>query len=374
MDNINSLLDDGDITADTNLVSNPHLKVVHTSNDEILVKHSARSPFSKVVRDEGQTKLLGKILRNMTTPSSLNNLLKSGYIEEDNIEDAVKLAQYLSEEDILVNPNEDVTQLYLDTLISGEGRLSDKKIAIIGSGYLGKRIAVQLVDLGIGELSLIDDRKIESPNIEERFFGLGSQNVDYGQSYVSCVKEYLNDYGFDKVSSFDTSLKDVSALTELFKSSDMVVVAWESLTTSLFHSINSVAIETKRNWLLVHMDGSEAFVGPLFTPGESACYSEFEVQYEASAFGVKDELLVYKEALNELDMDRAPLILPCYMDMAAASAVTGLLHYIASGKSHLVGRCLRHDFERLTVDYEEVLRLPRCPACAPFRPYRHPYL
>lgn len=41
---------------------NPHLKVIFCGDDEILIKHGVHSLFSRSIRDDGRTKLIGKIL------------------------------------------------------------------------------------------------------------------------------------------------------------------------------------------------------------------------------------------------------------------------------------------------------------------------
>jgi bacteriocin biosynthesis cyclodehydratase domain-containing protein len=125
----------------------------------------------------------------------------------------------------------------------------------------------------------------------------------------------------------------------------------------------------------LYTDGSEALVGPLYVPGETCCYNEFEIQHEATLVGMKDNYLLYKEALSEGRLDGSHLALPPYLNAAAALAATGVLRFLLSGKSFLVGRCTRLDFERMSVDYEEVMRLPRCPACSPRRPgHRHLFM
>jgi hypothetical protein len=90
--------------------------------------------------------------------------------------------------------------------------------------------------------------------------------------------------------------------------------------------------------------------------------------------GVKDEYLTYKEALDDPSLGFEHLTFPAYIEVAAGMAAIAAARYLVTGKSFLVGRSLRFDFERLSVDTEEILRLPRCPACAPYRPYRHAYL
>jgi|GEM_PF-2561081 len=353
---------------------NPHLRIVYISDDEIAVKHSGRSPSSRAVRDEGGTKVLGSVLRALTVPRALSELIHSGVVSESKRADLEGLVAYLLEEQILLKEGQDVVEVYLRSILGGKQALSAVRVAVVGSGHLGSRIAEQLIRLGIGALEVMDDRRVKRSEIDARYFTLPRALLQPGSSYAENLATHLRTIGTAEVGARLNAVHDKEALRQLCASSDCVVFASEHPGSVAFHAMNEVALELGTPWLAVSMDGSEATIGPLFLPGQSACYNEYEVQAESSCWGVKDEYLTYREAMARGDLGSEHLSLPSYSDIAAGLAATALMRFLIGGKAILLGRSIRYDFERLSVDTEEVLRLPRCPACAPLRAYRHSYL
>lgn len=355
-------------------IVNPHLRIVHTSDDEILVKHSARSPFSRVIRDDGRTKLIGRLLRSLRQAASIDDLLAKGVVIEKEAEVVLELLDYLVQEQVIVAQGRDAVEVYLRSILGAGTPLETATVGMVGAGYLGSRIAEELGRLSVGRLVVQDDRRIEDEAVDRRYFRLPADCIKPGRGYVESLARHFKALNYGKFEGIRAAVDDQHALKRLFAETDFVVCALEALSSHTLHVVNEVALEAAKPWLCVHTDGSEAFIGPIFVPGESACYNEFEVQYEAACLGVKDEYLTYKEALDKAGMQATHLVLPPYLETTAGMAAVGVLHFLTSGQSFLTGRCVRMDFERLSVDYEEVLRLPRCPACAPYRPYRHTYL
>jgi bacteriocin biosynthesis cyclodehydratase domain-containing protein len=354
---------------------NPHLTIIHCGDDEVVIKHGSRSRFTKNIRDEGRTRLLGKILRNVVPPASLAELRERGILKEGDLADSINLVEYLRREGVLVDPGEDPTRLYLDVILGGTQPLATRTVALAGAGSLGSRIAVELARLGIGRLIVLDDRTVENETVDRLYFDLDPGVIRAGRPYVECLQDHLAARGFGALEVLAEPLDSERAMQAVADRCDFLVVALEVFSARTLHLANSVAIDAGRPWMSVFVDGSEALVGPLYLPGESCCYNEFEIQHEATLGAMKDDYLLYKEALNEEKVDGSHFALPPYLGVASGLAVTALLRFLVSGRSFLVGRCNRLDFERLSVDYEEVLRLPRCPACSSSRPgYRHLFM
>ncbi len=360
-------------TVQQNIMLNPHLRVIFTSDDEVLIKHSARSPYSRIIRDEGRTKLLGKVIRGIK--GSLN---KDDFIAQlgngQSAEDAGDLVDYLLEEKVLVPAERDTVVTYMDTIWGGKRSLQDVTIGIIGVGYLGSRIANEMTKFGVGKIIGCDDRQIQNPQVESKYFRLNGTTLKTGLSYTNFLAEEMRSHDYDNFEGRDISLLDKQELKSVFDQSDFVVAALEVFSSKTLHCLNEVALEANKPWISVTMDGSEAYLGPIYIPNVTCCYSEVEIQYTASSIGVKEEYLTYRETLDYYHLNDMHLVLPPFLETAASMSVLGCIQYLLNGESHLVGRCIRYDFERLSVDYEEIMKLPRCPACAPFKPYRHTFL
>ncbi|MDY7094226.1 MAG: TOMM precursor leader peptide-binding protein [Acidobacteriota bacterium] len=357
------------------VVRNPYVTIVHCGDDEVVVKHGSRSKFTKNVRDEGRTKLLGRILRNVHSPASLSELHQQGVLKENELEDSANLVEYLRGEGVLIGAQEDVTRVYLRSVFGQDSPLAERTVGLVGVGYLGSRIACQLSQMGVGTLIALDDRKVQKPELEKRYFDLLPGALEEGTAYTEVLGQHLDALGFGTYEGLDADFTDEKALDDLLRRCDFVVVCLEVFSPSTLHRVNSVAIEAEKPWASVYIDGSEAMVGPIYVPGESCCYNEFEIQQEATLGSMKDDYLVFKESLNGHEVNSSQFVLPPYLSTASGIAAMGILRFLLSGRSFLVGRTNRVDFERLSIDFEEVLRLPRCPACGPNRPgYRNLFM
>ncbi len=347
----NGSADHEDLVADRRFTRNPCVTIIHCGEDEIVVKHGSRSRFTKNVRDEGRTRLLGRILRNAVPPASLADLEQRQLLRPEERGDAENLVSYLLEQGILIEPEQDPTSVYLRTILGASTPLAGKSVAILGAGPLGSRIASDLGGVGIGRLWLMDGRRSEA-----------------GKPYVDSLAQALGGRTHGTVEVAREGLDDEAAVAAVVAEVDFAVAAMEQFSARTLHLINSVALAARKPWISVYIDGSEALVGPIYVPGESCCYNEFEIQHEATLGGMKDDYLIYKETLDAAPSHFEPPVLPPYLSVASGLAVSGVMRFLLSGRSFLVGRANRFDFERLSIDYEEVLRLPRCPACALSRP------
>lgn len=355
------------------LMMNPHVRIIHCSDSEIMVKHGSRSRFSQIIRDEGHTKLLGKILRNLKEPSSLEAIWEKGYLADHELEDAVRLVEYLLNEEVLIEPDSYLPHVYLSMRFGkGVQKIAARTVGMVGSGFVGSRIARELSRLKVREIVILDDRRIQPTDVT--YLDLNVEGYDPGEKFGEVVTRDLSARNESTVRWMDRPMDDPQALGELFEQADFVVVALESYSPRVFHTVNEVAVVTGKPWMSAFFDGSEAIIGPIYVPGETPCYNEFEIQQEA-VIGLKEDYIVYKEELLEADLDCAHLVLPPYLSLMSGWLMTALIPFLISGRSFAVGRSLRVDLERLSVDGVDVLKLPRCPACSAQRPgYRHLFL
>jgi thiazole/oxazole-forming peptide maturase SagC family component len=355
------------------LVINPYVRVTYCGNNEVLVKHGSRSRFSQVIRDEGRTKLLGRVLRGLRRPGSLADLVKSEQVREAETADADRLVEYLVEQHILIPPDEYLPHVYFAMQYGGEGvdALRNRTVGMLGTGSLGSRIARELGRMQVKELVLLDARPAETH--DRAYFDLPASAMQAGGPYAAMTQKALEADGYPAARIVEGALEDPKALTDVFDQCDFVVVALEWASPTVLHEANQVALAMGKPWMSVYVDGSEALIGPLYVPGETICYNEFEIQNEA-AVSLHDDFLLHKETLVA-DTGSAHLVHPAFLSVISGWAATAALSFLCSGKTYVVGRCVRIDFERFAVDYQDILRLPRCPACAPQRPgYRHTFL
>jgi bacteriocin biosynthesis cyclodehydratase domain-containing protein len=359
---------------DARLSLNPHLRVVFCSDDEILVKHGSRSVYAEMIRDDGRTRLIGRVLRGLVAPASLRELQERGVLAATDLPAATDLVAALAQRKILVDPATDLASVYLDALFGdGQGdRLRDTTLGLVGCGQLGTLIGQQLATLRPRGLRLLDPRP---PGAVEQAF-LGSDAAPpAGPSLGESLRTRLEGAGVEQLEVLEAGdIAEEAALARLLETVDFAVLACEAFAPTLLHALNEQALRHRRPWMSVYFDGSEAIVGPMYVPGETGCYLEYEIQTEATMV-FKGEHLLYREELEERKLDASVFALPPYAMVAAGLAAVAVLRFLTGGQTFTIGRAIRLSFETMSIDFEDVFKLPRCPACNSDRPsYRHLFL
>lgn len=333
-----------DPTLARSLVVNPHLQVIRCSNDEIVVKHGTRSLFSEVIADEARSGLLGRVIDRLRIPGSVDDLIAEGILTTDDLALAVEAIEHLRQRNVLVPAQQTPARAYANTFLGAESSLDLAHFGLVGGGFLAERVAASIAPLRPGHVTVLDDRGT------------------------------LEALPFDDPDVRHGSATDEASLRAVFDVATFVVVALDRWSPAALHAANAAALATKTPWMSAFFDGSEAVVGPTYVPGETCCYFEFESQHEAS-LTLKGEYVLYKEALLDSPPYGPSLTLPSHADVAGGFAATSALQFMLSGSSFTIGRAVRVNFETASIDYQDVLRLPRCPACQGLRPpYRHLFL
>ena len=360
---------------ENHFVLNPSLKFIFCGEDEILVLHGMRSKFNQTIRDEGRTHLLGRVLRRLTSPTSLQDLQEQKVIGEEELEDTEELLSTLTSQGFISQANESPIASYLNAVIGGNQEFDKICIGIVGAGYLGSRVAGELAKIGVGQVQILDDRRIENATVDQTQFNLPSTYIEKGRPYVECLESHLSDLGYDHLKAIKEPYYNQDALENLFSASNFVVTTSEVFSSHLFHTVDLAALAVEKPWMSAFIDGSEACIGPIYVPGETCCYNEFEIQSEAALSIQSSEYYTYKEEMCKNGLYSHQFVFPPYASIAAGFVVGTASSFLLSGKSSLIGRCFRINFEKPYVDYEEILKLPRSPVSIDMRNgYRHMFL
>ncbi|HVF06737.1 MAG TPA: TOMM precursor leader peptide-binding protein [Frankiaceae bacterium] len=326
---------------------NPHLHVVRCSNDEVLVKQGTRSLYSEIVSDDSRAGLLGAVVDAFRSPRAVTDVV--GALDGGS-DDAMHVVEGLRARNVLVAPDEELAAVYVRTFYGAD--IAATSVGIIGAGVVGRQVAEGLRGAGVEQFAVYDPRiaVADDPVTAKCFDGLPPDRVALGPS---------SDFGIEAV----------------FAQSDVVVVSWEWFSPKLLTEVNLASIESGTPWLPVVVDGAEVVVGPTTVPGESACWFEYLVQTEASLMQ-KDAYTLFRDHLDDMDLAvSGAFVLPPLAQVAGGLASVSVVRLAAGQHVPTLNRTLRVDLDRFSIDYQHVLRLPRCPACGPSRAaYRQLFL
>jgi hypothetical protein len=295
----------------TKYIINPHLRVIRISSNELLIKHSMNSVYSKIIEDEGCSGMLSKIFDFFSKENEIDEFFN---LSQDIFSKKKELQSFIEQciaSNLLVDSKSDTLLNYLKILYDGVDECtSEITIGIIGFGKLGCTLIEKLISLHFNKFVIANDNEI----IENKF------------------NEFIN-------SRFSYKTED---LRELVKKSDFIVCSQDFLRSNLYHRINSICIEEIKSWTMAFVDGSECNIGPVFIPKETSCYNEYEIQTEASLpISNRRDASIYKEYMKKTEGN---LSLPTYYDITASMLATEIFKFLKTGKSNLLNASIKIDF------------------------------
>ena len=224
---------------------------------------------------------------------------------------------------------------------SGQRKLMEAKVLVIGAGGLGGPAALYLALAGVGTIGIVDFDIVDLSNLQRQVL---HQNADVGKSKAVSAKETLNAYNPDvNVVLHETPITSDNAM-EIIPQYDLVVNGADNFTTRyLVNDACYFAGKTLVDGSILLFDGQAT----VFVPG-SGCY---RCLFPAPP---------------------PPGLVPSCAEAGVLGALTGIMGSIQATEAikqilgigePLVGRLLLVD--ALTMDFRVVKlrRDPKCPLC-----------
>jgi bacteriocin biosynthesis cyclodehydratase domain-containing protein len=331
------------------------LDLVLISDNEVLIQFGLRSRPSELLRDQDVSGLLGRtigqILRGPATVGELLALARPG--QESDVR---ALLEDLVERGILADTKSSPVEQYIRYTFTGQPHLANGRIAMIGAGPLGARVAQDLVQHGITGLTLLDDRPIGASWRAYAPFRLNDSQDGMRADVALC--ESLG----PAARALDAGL-NAAGIEEAMNGADLTVLALEQPDLRTAHLVNRYAIRERTPWLLATIDGNFGMVGPLFFPVETACYNDYRTLTFAATPN-RGMARKHREYLLERRGTGSFFAgLPSYVEIVAGHTSLAAVHFLLRGACFALGRVMVIDFDRMQIDVEDVLKLPRCPVC-----------
>jgi len=348
-----------DLGADTLVSIGEGLDVLLISDNEALVQFGTRSTPSELFRDTGLNGLPGRVFGPLLSgPAPLAQLLTG--IPDEELDDARNFVFNLLERGILTRSGTDPVEQYLTYTFTGESPLASVRVGLVGAGPIGARLAHSLLQHGIGHLAILDDRPVDTR--WSAFLPLADRPADTAQLAHTLLSARLADAGHTgKVEALPYAL-DAEGLEALVADADIVVVALEQLSLTVGHLINRLCLRDEKPWMQATIDGNLGLVGPLFIPVQTACFNDYRVLADATTPN-PEMARSYRRHVLARGAGSLFTGLPAYAEIVAGHASLALIQFLIRQSCFAIGRVMVIDFDRMTIDMEDVLKLPRCPVC-----------
>lgn len=223
--------------------------------------------------------------------------------------------------------------------------LRTASVDVLESEELSTEVLIQMRNSGIGQLRL-----------------LGTDQATQERA-IAAVR--TDNPGSTTIEALPLSLSSVYA--EDVTPPSLLVVPMERWNPLVLESINQWAIKTKTPWLLIQASSiSEGTIGPLFVPGQTACYMCLEARLRSN-MRFHDEYEQLRDYLKEQQTTCQPCgSLHAFANVLAGFATIEVIKYLTGFTTpKLAGAFLSINWFNLNMEVHEVLRLPRCAFCRP---------
>lgn len=207
-------------------------------------------------------------------------------------------------------------------------RLESRSVVVLSCGRMGGQIASDLAAIGVGRVAIVRPvpTAASAPAIEDSVERVGEGDVDAAIGGADFA-----------VYAADRPYPDVAA------------------------AVNEAAYEGGTPWSAVQIHGYDGIVGPTVFPDETACYRCFEERVLANVTN-GDGFRAYRERFRADPSVTQPRV-PALGRMLAGYLTMDLVNLLAFGSGNTAGRVVRVDGLDLSVEINDVLRLPRCSVC-----------
>jgi bacteriocin biosynthesis cyclodehydratase domain-containing protein len=241
-----------------------------------------------------------------------------------------------------------------------QARLRAARVAVLGVGGLGGRVAWELACCGVGELWLIDGDRVELSNLNRQ---IQYTEADIGRLKVEATAERLRAFNSSiRVKTTALRVEGKAELAGFIAGADAVVDAADWPAHQIEYWCNDACFEVGIPYIAMGHFPPIARVGPLYVPGRTGCFACQDIRY-------RREYPLYEVAIEQRQAKPSPAATlgpACGLIGGLAGAeilhlLTGLTTPAMLGVGHI------YDLRTMEVERYEVVPEPECPVCAHLR-------
>lgn len=242
-----------------------------------------------------------------------------------------------------------------------QARLRAARVAILGVGGLGGRVAWELACCGVGELWLIDGDRVEESNLNRQ---IQYSEADIGRQKAEAMAERVRAFNSSiEVRSTAQRVESEAQLTELIAGADLVVDAADWPAHEIEYWCNSACFGAGIPYIAMSHYPPVARAGPLYVPGETGCFSCQDIAF-------RREYPLYDVAIEQRRAQSSPAA-----TLGPACGLVGglvgaeVMHFLTKLTiPSMLGAGYIYDLRTMEVERFEVVPEPECPVCSHLEP------
>lgn len=242
-----------------------------------------------------------------------------------------------------------------------QARLGAARVAILGLGGLGGRVAWELACCGVGELWLIDGDRVETSNLNRQ---IQYSEADVGRLKVEATAARLRAFSSQiSVRMKPHRVESQTELAEFIAGAHIVVDAADWPAHEIERWCNAACFEAGIPYIAMSHFPPIARVGPLYVPGRTGCFGCQEIAY-------RREYPLYDLAVEQRRAKPSPAA-----TLGPACGVAGglvgaeVMHFLTGVVDPpMLGAGFTYDLRTQDVERYEVVPEPSCPHCSHLQP------
>lgn len=316
-----------------------HYSVVAHSADVVELRHGSWNPISFTITDDSGSGVLLSVVRLLDGNHAVSEIAREVGVARTEVQGVI---DQLAELQLIEEQSTHALDYYLDHLVPslsqyrGTTRGSTTPVVIIGEGSAPQAVAAVL------------SRSL--PDLVVTL--LGSSDA-----LVRALRHDVAAGAFDGL-AFEKVAEQFAGWRDCF-----VVYATDTVRPPEAIGLNRLSLHHGFPWLHAAADGPFVLVGPTFVAGRTPCYECLEKRI---LMNLREEASYqrYKQAMADgrVSGGLAPLD-ETVAAMLAAHAAFAALNFLLTGAEFTIAKVLAIYLPTMEFTFNEVLRLPGCPAC-----------
>jgi bacteriocin biosynthesis cyclodehydratase domain-containing protein len=238
-----------------------------------------------------------------------------------------------------------------------QARLREARVAVLGLGGLGGRVALELACCGIGELWLIDGDRVEESNLNRQ---IQYTEADIGRPKAEAMEDRLRAFNSKiEVRATARRVEAQAELAELIAGADLVVDAADWPAHVIEDWCNAACFVADIPYIAMSHFPPISRIGPLYVPGRTGCFA-----CQSAAF--RREYLLFDIAIDQLRAKPTPAatfgpacgLIGGLVGAEVVHFLTGLI------ESPMLGAGYLFDLRTMDVERFDVVPEPECQICS----------
>jgi bacteriocin biosynthesis cyclodehydratase domain-containing protein len=241
-----------------------------------------------------------------------------------------------------------------------QARLGEARVAILGLGGLGGRVAWELACCGIGELALIDGDRVELSNLNRQ---IQFTEADIGMPKAEATAARLRAFNSRiRVEATAGRLESQAELADFIAAADVVVAAADWPAHEMEAWCNAACFELGIPYIAMAQFPPKVRVGPLFVPGLTGCH-------ECQQIAWRRDYPLFDQVIDQQRGQPSPAAtLGPSSGLIGAQVGMDLMHFLTGlvEPASLNAACM-YDLRTMEVERVPIVPESQCPICSHLR-------